>query len=107
MRPDPPVQLRQYLAVPKRQGVAFDRAWAFAWQRVKWPHDTGDRRWWKALLDEQRPIWERAYGGEDVPGGKALELLAEKLHDDVAEPGTPTPARLPPPPRARRQKEAA
>lgn len=59
--PLPCHQMRVMLAASKRAGVPFDRAWASAYERVRWPHDTGHRTEWKAVLIETQVVWERAY----------------------------------------------
>ena len=88
--PDPPVQLRERLAVARRQGIPFDEAWeallnGYRGNRIKFPHSTVERREWRAVLEEDRPVWEAAFHGEEVPGGAALARLFDALADD---PGT-------------------
>ena len=88
--PEPAVQVRQRLAVARRQGVSFDVAWdlllnGFRGQRVKFPHDTTERRQWREVLEETRDVWEAAFHREAVPGGPALARLFEAVAD---EPGT-------------------
>jgi hypothetical protein len=60
----PAEQLRIHLLNARTGGVDFHRAWDVAFKRVVWPHDTGHRRDWKAILDEKRGDWRRAYDGE-------------------------------------------
>lgn len=59
----PAVQMRIFLARARIQGFAFEVAWAWAWERVKWPHDTTARRDWKRVLKQPtvRGSFERAY----------------------------------------------
>jgi hypothetical protein len=57
----PAEQVRIKLASSKRFNVPFDRAWAFAIDAVRFPHDTTDRVSWKLALAETRWAWEAAY----------------------------------------------
>jgi hypothetical protein len=96
MRSDPPTQLREFLAVAKRQGIPFEQAWESAWGRLKMPHATHHRRQYREAMAETRWAFEHAYHGRDVPGGRALLLLAEALVPDV-DGYQPVPARPAPP----------
>jgi hypothetical protein len=87
--PEPPVQLRRLLEVSRRQHLTFDEAWEAAFRpgRIRWPHDTTHRRQWKAIIAAQREVWEGAYFAEaEIPGGRALVLLADALRDPPPEP---------------------
>src|SRR4051812_27557087 len=77
----PPEQIRKYLAPAKRQGVEFDKAWHFAVQRTKFPHDRTHRHQWYRVMDEMRPVFERAYRNEHVPGGEAALSLLDAIGD--------------------------
>jgi hypothetical protein len=78
-RPDPPIQLRQFLTVARRQGFPFEQAWEWALERVRWPHATKHRHAYKDAIAETRWAYEAAYHGRDVPGGKGLVALEELL----------------------------
>ena len=80
--PDPPVQLRQYLAVGKRQGWPFGRAWNWSVQRLRQPHDYRHRQDWYAVVPAMRWAFELAYRDEDVPGGAAAVKLMEHIADE-------------------------
>lgn len=43
-------QLRAHLERGRAEGMPFERAWPWALERVRWPHDTATRREWKWLL---------------------------------------------------------
>lgn len=90
---DPPVQLRQFLTVAKRQGHPFGEAWSWAFSRVKWEHNTGHRRESKEIMTVMRWAFEAGYHDEDVPGGPGLVLLMELLAEEVHD---PSPKREPP-----------
>ena len=78
----PSTQMRVLLAKARLLGKNFDSAYLFAFSRIRWPHDTGHRREWKALLGDydaarevnvrraevtrQLEIWRAAYGDERV-----------------------------------------
>lgn len=75
----PAVQMRILLAHARANFYAFDEAWRFAWDRIRWPHDTTHRREWKMVLPERRPpeAWRSAYAGEpSTPREKLLVHLA-------------------------------
>jgi hypothetical protein len=70
----PPQQMRSMLATSRRYGVAFGTAWASAWGRVRWPHDTDHRIQYKDVLIEQQGAWLAAYerSGTASPHLRAL-----------------------------------
>jgi hypothetical protein len=74
--------MRRLLAVAKRQGVAFDRAWAWANERTVYPHDRTRRDEYKAAVAWARPAFELAYGDEEVPGGEAALIVAQTLPNE-------------------------
>lgn len=53
--------MRAMLLASRDGGVDFDRAWASAWDRIRWPHDTQHRVDWKEVLEEGRTEWRAAY----------------------------------------------
>jgi hypothetical protein len=68
----PAVQMRKLLAFGKERDWAFETAWRWSFERIKFPHDTTHRRGWKEILGEgpldprpmpsrQRDAWRRAY----------------------------------------------
>lgn len=77
--PLPDQQIRVMLAASKKAGVPFDRAWASAYSRVSWPHDTTHRREWKDTLECAMTVWRSAYEDstscryENMVTGMALE----------------------------------
>lgn len=75
--PDPPIQMRRYLAVAKRAGVEFDTAWRWADQRTVYPGTREHRDQYKAVIAETRGAFEAAYNDEEVPGGEACLRLAQ------------------------------
>ena len=91
-RPDPPVQLRQFLTVAKRQGIPFEQAWESAFRRTCYPHDKTRRKDYYAATAWAKPYYEAAYHDRDVAGGRAALVLMDSLHDDRDE-SAPTQAR--------------
>lgn len=73
----PAVQMREFLLLLREQGAEFDEAWRVAFERVKWPHDTVHRREWKAILEQSRETWERAF--DLVPPSRAERKLGRLL----------------------------
>lgn len=63
-KPTPAVQLRERLEAARRADLPFDVAWARAWGRIRWDHDTTKRRAWKKALAATRDAWEAAYDGD-------------------------------------------
>lgn len=59
----PADQVGWLLARSKAAGVGFEIAWRSAWKHIMWPHDTGHRREWRAVLTSERSLWETAYTG--------------------------------------------
>lgn len=59
-------------------GVPFDRAWKLAYERCKWPHHTGPKQEWKAILAAQRHQWRMAYDRQapSVPVEATAKLRA-------------------------------
>jgi hypothetical protein len=68
----PAVQFRRLLEYGRERGWAFETAWRWSYERVRWPHDTTHRREWKKILGEspddprrvpsqQRQAWQSAY----------------------------------------------
>lgn len=68
----PAVQMRKLLEFGRQRDWPFETAWRWSYERVKWPHDTGHRKEWKAILGEsatdsrpmverQRQAWRSAY----------------------------------------------
>jgi hypothetical protein len=68
----PAVQMRKLLAYGRERGWEFEAAWRWAFERVRWPHDTTHRLEWKGVLgrshDDPKPIpsaqreaWRSAY----------------------------------------------
>jgi len=81
--PSAAVQIRRVLEPCKRQGVEFSQAWYRAYNLVQWPHPTPQRLFEKEMIRAQRPIWQAAYLNQaDVPGGRALLVLAASLTDE-------------------------
>jgi len=91
--------MRNALTVSKRQGIEFGRAWEAAFNGLKGPQLTSDRRDYRTVIAETRWAWERAYmDGEPIPGGAALLSLFEALapepeHVPVIRASNPTTAR--------------
>jgi hypothetical protein len=83
----PPTQMRELLSASRRAGIAFDRAWATAWNQVRWPHDTEHRREWKELLDGDRLAWQAAYErkGEENRSLRALYSLLQQATEPTDE----------------------
>jgi len=99
----PAVQVRLFLTVGKRQGIAFDEAWTWALARCRWNHDTALRREWKEILDEMKPIFASAYENGEMPAGaRAMIALADALRDADDEHAA-NPVRVPPNPHYRAQ----
>lgn len=71
-------------------------AWAWAWQRVKNPHATHERRGYKEAIADTRWAWEAAYRNEDVPHAGSLARLLEVLDILRDEDHDPAPVREPP-----------
>lgn len=63
----PAEQLERDLRRMRQHGIDFDDAWLRAWSRIRWPHATGDRRQWKAILLGSRHIWRAAYYRHAAP----------------------------------------
>jgi hypothetical protein len=68
----PAVQFRKLLEYGRERDWPFETAWRWAYERVRWPHDTTHRREWKKVLGEspddprktpvqQREAWRSAY----------------------------------------------
>lgn len=82
----PAVQLRVHLARARAQGMPFERAWGtgfcdgWAFERVRWPHDTPHRRDWKAALAHPnlREAFRAAYCREKV-GKREVHLANLEL----------------------------
>ena len=78
----PAVQIRVFLARARAQEMEFDFAWTWAWERVRWPHDTTNRRDWKKVLgrldvqDEFKSAYTRQVGGRSEAHLANLELVA-------------------------------
>lgn len=85
LRPEP-VQIREYLALAKRQRIPFDQAWDWAFGRVRWDHNTPRRRQAKETIQQMRWAVELAYRNEPVPGGPLLLRLLERLQEEDHEP---------------------
>lgn len=60
-RMTPAEQLAHLLSGPKRSGVPFDRAWTYALDWVRWPHDKEHRAEWKEAVAWAKPVWQAAY----------------------------------------------
>lgn len=83
----PAVQFRRLLECGRERGWAFETAWRWSYERVRWPHDTTHRREWKRVLGdsptdprriptEQRRVWQAAYERvEQSPRERAAGLL--------------------------------
>lgn len=61
----PAAQMLMFLSRSKRNGTEFERAWEFAYKRVRWPHDTQHRHGWKEAITWSKQAWENAY--EETP----------------------------------------
>ena len=85
--------MRHLLAQSKRFGTPFAEAWDDAWRQTNFGHDKKHREAYYAALEDCRWAFERAYHGEDVPGGRALELLADTL-GELREAGGSDPSVL-------------
>lgn len=59
----PAVQMRFYLARSRRHETPFERAWEFAFRRVRWPHDTQHRVQWKVAIEWSKEAWRNSYEG--------------------------------------------
>lgn len=70
----PAVQFRRLLVYGRERGWSFETSWRWAYERVRWPHDTTHRKEWKGILGEshddpranpvkQREAWQSAYEG--------------------------------------------
>lgn len=66
-RMSPAEQLAILLVGPKRNGVPFERAWSYARDWVRWPHDKDHRFDWKEAIEWSRPAFEAAYNNADDP----------------------------------------
>lgn len=55
----PATQVRVYLARARERDMTFERAWVFAIERVRWPHDTRHRWEWKGVLGVECPPYMR------------------------------------------------
>lgn len=62
--------------------VSFERAWQLAWERVRWPDDTDQRRTWKDVLLGHKEAWEDAYLGMGIPPRGVTEIAASLIRDD-------------------------
>jgi hypothetical protein len=94
-RPAPPVQIRQFLLVARRQGVAFEDAWREAHRLCLFDHDKRDRIDSREALDSTKWAWRSSYeGGDPIPGAAGLLALRDLLavDDDTRR----APARIPP-----------
>lgn len=69
--------MRLRLTTAKAAGVPFDRAWALAWERIRWGHNSLARRMEKRAIAAVRPAWQRAYEDTDADrrDGSAVVLL--------------------------------
>lgn len=58
--------MRVLLLYARDRELLFTEAWEFAFSRIRWPHDTGHRREWKAILRDKSQVrqWEAAYNRE-------------------------------------------
>lgn len=74
--------MRRFLTVAKRQGVEFASAWEWADERCVYPHDRKHREEYKAVVKWARPLFELAYGDEEVPGGEAALIVAQTLPNE-------------------------
>lgn len=60
----PAEQLRRDLERFAVAGLIPERAWQIAFERIRWPHDTAQRKQWKAILENDRERWLAAYTGQ-------------------------------------------
>lgn len=79
----PPTQMRELLTASRRADIVFDRAWAVAWQQIRWPHATEHRIEWKELLELDRDEWQRAY---ERTGATNRSLMALAMLLSLNEP---------------------
>lgn len=65
----PPIQMRVHLNRARKFGMTWEAAWLWSLERIRWPHDTAERREWKELLEQEsmRGAWRCAYGREGRP----------------------------------------
>jgi len=78
----PATQMRVHLMRARRRGMSFEKAWDWAFERVRWPHDTMQRIEWKEIIEGQkiRGAFHAAYRREQITERAAhmanLELVA-------------------------------
>jgi hypothetical protein len=65
----PAVQMRILLTHAREEAMGFEQAWAFAFSRIRWPHDTTHRREWKYVLESEksRRVWRSCFNQEPPP----------------------------------------
>jgi hypothetical protein len=70
------VALREQLERERAAGAYFDSAWSRSVEHVL--QDVGERQaeQWRIALVQTRIAWARAYRGEAVRGGEALDALS-------------------------------
>jgi hypothetical protein len=79
MPAQPERDLRAALETSRRSGRTFDDAWdhAFDRGRIRWPHDTTERRMTKEVIQGTREAWRSAYERTPWPGSTGLRVLAD------------------------------
>ena len=79
MRPHEPHEwLRDWLEWYRERGWSFEGAWIESVGRACGSARASEAAWWRAIFEEQRDTWERAYDREEpMAGDAALVLLAE------------------------------
>lgn len=71
----PPFEVRRRLAELRADDLGFEAAWAEAMRLLRrWPHDTEQRRAWRAALEETREEWRAAY--ERHPTEASADVIA-------------------------------
>jgi hypothetical protein len=70
------------LTAAKSEGLAFDEIWELALygprkdpRRIKFPHDTIERRQWRKALESGKETWQRAYLDQPDSGGEMVSFL--------------------------------
>lgn len=73
----PAVQMRVLLTGARARGMDFERAYAWAFERVKWPHDTKHRQDWKVVLEGEATVaaYRRGYNREAITKRASLANL--------------------------------
>jgi len=75
---EPHEWLRDWLEWHRERGWSFEGAWIESVKRACGSARAGEAKWWRAIFEEQRDVWRRAFNCEEpMAGDAALVLLAE------------------------------